>query len=163
MTDVGNCIHQIYAAIEEARPAYKIEMEEVIDSYGLTAVFDDISFITAAWENLKKFLTETYGPAVKTYHERPFRLEKDGQTIVGSIDLVWETEEGVVLLDYKTCPMGIDAIMNTESEHYAGRYAGQLDSYDDALTTAGEKIIARLVYYPVNGNLVQVGHANHLV
>lgn len=163
MADVGNCIHQIYAAIEEARPAYKIEMEEIIDSYGLTAVFDDISFIPAAWENLKKFLTEAYGHAVKTYHERPFRLEKDGQTIVGSIDLVWETEEGVVLLDYKTCPMGIDAIMNTESEHYAGRYAGQLDSYDDALTAAGEKIIARLVYYPVNGNLVQVGHANHLV
>lgn len=159
MAVVGDCIHQIYAAIEETRPAYKIEMEETIDSYGLTAVFDDISLIPAAWENLKNYLTETYGPAVKTYHERPFRLEKDGQTIVGSIDLVWETEEGVVLLDYKTCPMGIDAIMNTESEHYAGRHAGQLDAYDDALTAAGEKIIARLVYYPVNGNLVQVGRA----
>ena len=161
MADVGNCIHQIYAAIEEARPAYKIEMEEIIDSYGLTAVFDDISFIPAAWENLKNYLTETYGPAVKTYHERPFRLEKDGQTIIGSIDLVWETEEGVVLLDYKTCPMGIEAIMDIESEHYAGHYAGQLDAYEDALTAAGEKVIKRLIYYPVNGNVVEVGRSLH--
>ena len=157
MADVGNCIHQIYAGIEELRPAYKIEMEEIIDSYGLTAVFDDTSFITAAWENLKKYLTETYGVPVRTYHERPFRLEKEGQTIIGSIDLVWETKEGVVLIDYKTCPLGIDAIMDPESEYYAGRYAGQLDAYDDALTAAGEKVIAHLVYYPVNGNLVQVG------
>lgn len=156
MVDVGNCIHQIYAAIEEDRPAYKIGIDEIIDSYGLTAVFDDISLIHAAWENLKNYLTETFGPAVKTYHERPFRLEKNGQTIIGSIDLVWETEEGGVLLDYKTCPMGIDAIMDSESEHYAGRYAGQLDAYEEALTAAGEKIIARLVYYPVNGNLVQI-------
>jgi ATP-dependent exoDNAse (exonuclease V) beta subunit len=135
-------------------------MEEIIGSYGLTAVFDDISLIPAAWEKLKNYLTETYGPAVRTYHECPFRLEKNGQTIIGSIDLVWKTEEGVVLLDYKTCPMGIEAIMNIESEHYAGHYAGQLDAYEDALTAAGEKIIARLVYYPVNGNLVQVGRSN---
>lgn len=162
MAVVGNCIHQIYAGIEEPRPAYKIEMDEIIDSYGLTAVFDDPSFITAAWDNLKKYLTETYGAPVRTYHERPFRLEKEGQTIIGSIDLVWETKEGVVLIDYKTCPMGIDAIMDSQSEYYAGRYAGQLDAYDDALTAAGEKVIARLVYYPVNGNLVQVGRAiNH--
>lgn len=157
MAVVGNCIHQIYAAIEETRLAYKIEMEEVIDSYGLTAVFDDISFIPAAWENLKNYLTEAYGPAVKTYHERPFRLEKDGQTIVGSIDLVWETENGAALVDYKTCPMDIDAILDPASEHYAGHYAGQLDAYEDALTAAGEKILKRLIYYPVSGNLVEIG------
>ena len=156
MAVVGNCIHQIYAGIEEARPAYKIEMQEIIDSYGLTDVFDDISFIPAAWENLKGYLTETYDPAVKTYHERPFRMEKNGQTIVGSIDLVWETKDGVVLVDYKTCPMGIEAIMDPESEFYAGHYAGQLDAYEDALTAAGEKVIKRLIYFPVNGNLVEV-------
>ena len=158
MTVVGNCIHQIYAAIEEPRPAYKIEMEEIIDSYGLTAVFDDISLIPAAWENLKNYLAETFGPTVKTYHERPFLMEKNGQTIVGSIDLVWKTDNGVVLVDYKTCPLGIDAIMNPESEFYAGHYAGQLDAYENALIAAGEKVIKRLIYFPVNGNVVEVGN-----
>jgi hypothetical protein len=161
MAVVGNCIHQIYAGIEEARPAYKIDMKEIIDSYSLTDIFDDISFIPAAWENLKGYLTENYGPAVKTYHERPFRMEKNGQTIVGSIDLVWETKDGVVLIDYKTCPMGIEAIMDLESEFYAGYYAGQLDAYEDALTAVGEKVIKRLIYYPVNGNVVEVGRSLH--
>ena len=159
MSVVGDCIHQIFASIEEERPAYKIEIEEVIDSYGLTGMFDDISFIPAAWENLKNYLTCTYGPAVKTYHERPFRMEKDGQTIVGSIDLVWQTVGGDILIDFKTCPMGLDAITDPESDHYAGRYGGQLDAYEDALEAAGEAVLKRLVYYPVGGYLVEVGRS----
>ena len=94
---------------------------------------------------------------VKTYHERPFRLEREGQTIVGSIDLVWQTEEGSILIDYKTCPMGATAITNPESEHYAGRYAGQLNAYADAMSAAGEKVLKRYVYYPVSGLLVEIG------
>ena len=47
--------------------------------------------------------------------------------------------------------------MNPESEFYAGHYAGQLDAYEDALTAAGEKVIKRLIYFPVNGNVVEVG------
>ena len=95
---------------------------------------------------------------MKTYHERPFRMEKNGQTIVGSIDLVWKTNDGVVLVDYKTCPLGIEAIMNPESEFYAGHYAGQLDASEEALTAADETVRKRLIYYPVNGNVVEVSN-----
>ena len=155
MAAVGNCIHQIYAGIENG-PASALEMEELAASYGLAGLFKDMTEITKAWENLKEFLTETYGSPVNVYHERPFRLEKDGQTIVGSIDLVWETENGDILLDFKTCPLGMKAVMDPESEYYAGRYAGQLNAYEDALTAAGERVFKRLIYYPVSGNLVEV-------
>ena len=155
MAAVGNCIHQIYAGIENG-PASSLEMEELAASYGLAGLFKDMTEITKAWENLKEFLTETYGSPVNVYHERPFRLEKDGQTIVGSIDLVWETENGDILLDFKTCPLGMKAVMDPESEYYAGRYAGQLNAYEDALTAAGERVFKRLIYYPVSGNLVEV-------
>ena len=155
MAAVGNCIHQIYAGIENG-PASALEMEDLAASYGLAGLFTDMTEITKAWENLKEFLTETYGSPLKIYHERPFRLEKDGQTIVGSIDLVWETENGDILLDFKTCPLGMKAVMDPESEYYAGRYAGQLNAYEDALTAAGERVIKRLIYYPVSGHLVEV-------
>lgn len=159
MATVGDCIHQIFAGIEESRPAYKIELDEIIGSYGLKGVLADKDAITFAWENLSEYLTATHGAAVKTYHERPFRLERDGQTIVGSIDLVWQTEEGDILIDFKTCPMGPKAVLDPESEHYAGWYAGQLDAYQDALEAAGEKVIKRYIYYPVSGLLAEVTRA----
>ena len=159
MATVGDCIHQIFAGVEESRPADKIELDEIIDSYGLNGVFCDKDAITLAWKKLSEYLTATHGAAVKTYHERPFRLEREGQTIVGSIDLVWQTEEGDILVDFKTCPMGPKAVLDAESEHYAGWYAGQLDAYQDALKAAGEKVIKRYIYYPVSGLLAEVTRA----
>ena len=157
MAAVGDCIHQIFAGIEEPRPAYKIEMDEIIGSYGLKGVLADKDAIALAWQNLCDYLTATQGAAVKTCHERPFRMERDGQTIVGSIDLVWQTAQGDVLVDFKTCPMGPEAVLNAASEHYAGCYAGQLDAYTAALEAAGEKVVKRYIYYPVSGLLVEVG------
>ena len=156
MAVVGDCIHQIFAGIEELRPAYQISMEEMIGSYGLSDVLADKDAIVQAWKNLADYLTSQHGAAVKTYHERPFRLHRDGQVITGSMDFVCQTAEGDVLVDFKTCPMGATAILNPESEHYAGMYAGQLDAYRDALQAAGEKVVKRYVYYPVSGLLVEL-------
>ena len=103
-----------------------------------------------------KFPQELHGKPLRTYHERPFRLEQDGQSIVGSIDLVWQTAEGNIVVDYKTNPMGPKAVLNPENEHFVGWYAGQLEAYQAALEAAGEKVIKRYIYYPVNGLLVEL-------
>lgn len=89
----------------------------------------------------------------------PFRqLQNNGQLVVGSIDLVYRTKEGCVLIDFKTFPQTMSAL-NPASDHYAGLYAGQLDTYQWALESAGMKILDRLIYYPVTGMLVSVGKA----
>lgn len=75
------------------------------------------------------------------------------------MDLVWQTADGDILVDFKTCPMGPTAVLDAESEHYAGRYAGQLNAYQDALEAAGEKVIKRYIYYPVSGWLAEVSRA----
>jgi len=152
MADVGNCIHQIFCGIEPNlnNEAY---YHNLIASYGLSSYLIDYKGIRQAWEALVSWLTAHYGPATKVYHERPFSLLKDGQVFTGSIDLVWQTSEGDVLIDFKTCPLGYDHILNPESEHYAGWYAGQLDAYTDALQAAGETVLQRFIYYPVSGLL----------
>ena len=58
---------------------------------------------------------------------------RDGQILTGSIDLVWQTNEGDILIDFKSCPMSDEYILNPDSEHYVGYYAGQLNAYTDAL------------------------------
>ena len=156
MADVGNCIHQIYCGIEQS-----IDNEDyyknLIDSYGLYAYLIDYKGIRKAWEELVGWLTAQYGQATHIYHERPFIHLKDGQVFTGSIDLVWQTEDGDILIDFKTCPLGHEYILNEESEHYAGGYAGQLDAYTDSLEAAGEKVVKRLIYYPVSGLVCEIG------
>lgn len=156
MAQVGDCIHQIFAGMEEKRPAYRVEMKEIIGSYHLSAVLTDEEAITDAWNNLYGRLEELHGKPLRTYHERPFRLEQDGQSIVGSIDLVWQTADGNIVVDYKTNPMGPKAVLDPENEHFVGWYAGQLEAYQAALEAAGEKVIKRYIYYPVNGLLVEL-------
>ncbi|MCD8296226.1 MAG: UvrD-helicase domain-containing protein [Prevotella sp.] len=156
MAIVGNCIHQIFAVIEDL-PISDINLKEIIKSYGLENVLTDLNSIKQAWKNLKNWLTKKFGKAVKTYHERPFRMERDGQMIVGCIDFVWETTKGVILIDFKTCPMVEKHILNEDSEHYAGWYAGQLNAYSDALEAAKEKVLKRFIYYPVNGIIAEIG------
>ena len=158
MADVGNCIHQIFCGIEQHidSESYYINL---IESYGLKTYLTDYAAIRKAWEMLVKWLTEQFGAAIKIYHERPFTLLKDGNVYSGSIDLVWQTSDGDILIDFKTCPLGQKYILDSDSEHYAGWYAGQLDAYTDALEEAGEKVLKRFIYYPVSGMMCEICRA----
>lgn len=156
MATVGNCIHQIFAGIEGHTSANRIEMDETIRNYGLSAVLTDTDAILSAWKNLYDKLVLLHGEPVKPYHERPFRMDYDGQTMVGSIDLVWQTQEGDILVDFKNNPMAAKYILDPDNEHFAGWYAGQLNAYQDALKAAGEKVLQKYIYYPVGGLLVEI-------
>lgn len=158
MADVGNCIHQIFCGIEQ-----HIDSESyytnLIESYGLKTYLTDYAAIRKAWEMLVKWLTEQFGAAINIYHERPFTLLKDGNVYSGSSDLVWQTSDGDILIDFKTCPLGQKYILDSDSDHYAGWYAGQLDAYTDALEEAGEKVLKCFIYYPVSGMMCEIGRA----
>lgn len=158
MADVGNCIHQIFCGIEQ-----HIDSESyytnLIESYGLKTYLTDYAAIRKAWEMLVNWLTEQFGAAINIYHERPFTLLKDGNVYSGSIDLVWQTSDGDILIDFKTCPLGQKYILDSDSDHYASWYAGQLDAYTDALEEAGEKVLKRFIYYPVSGMMCEIGRA----
>ena len=155
-SEVGDCIHDVYAAVEHLSRA---EVEQLIRSHGMNDVLPNADEVVRAWDNLLGFLNKEYGRALSIYHERPFRqLLDNGSVVVGSIDLVYLTPKGAVLIDFKTFPQ-VNAVTDPSSEHYAGCYAGQLDAYTNALEAAGEKVIKRFVYYPVSGMLVEIGRS----
>ena len=155
-SEVGNCIHNVYAAIEHLD---KPEVEQLIRSHGMDDVLPNADEIICAWNNLQTFLHQEFGEPIAVYHERPFRsLQENGSIVIGSIDYVYQTPKGDVLIDFKTFPK-IEEVTDPTSEHYAGWYAGQLDAYTDALEEAGEKVIKRFIYYPVSGILCEIGRA----
>jgi ATP-dependent helicase/nuclease subunit A len=157
MNLVGDCIHQVYSFIEDTSSNQLADkIDHTVKNNSLSEVIVKPSELIDAWHRLTDFITKQHGTARKTYHERPFRYSKDGQDFIGSIDLVWQTEEGDVLIDYKTCPMGTKDITNPDSSHFAGLYAGQQNLYAEALEAAGEKVIAKYLYYPVSGLVIKL-------
>ncbi len=153
-SEVGDCIHNVYAAIEQLD---KNEVEQLVRAHGMDDVLPNADEIIRAWEKLQDFLAQEFGAPESVYHERPFRrLQDDGSVVIGSIDYVYRTPKGTVLIDFKTFPQ-IEAVTDPTSEHFAGWYAGQLNAYTEALEADGEQVIRRYIYYPVSGMLVEVG------
>ena len=154
MDKFGTCIHNIFCVLEKS-PAVET-VEKIIKNHQMEAALPEPGDVLKAWQNLEKFLTDTYGAKVATYHELPFKHMHDGQIFNGEMDLVWETDKGVVLVDFKSYPGKNNEVVAKGRDHYAGKYAGQFECYDRALTAAGKKVLARLVYYHVLGVVVEL-------
>ena len=152
-SEVGDCIHNVYAAIEHLKEE---DVEQLIRSHGMNDVLPHADEVIRAWDSLFGFLHKEYGEPLAVYHERPFRsLQEDGTVVIGSIDLVYRSLQGNVIIDFKTFPQ-VEAVTDPTSDHYAGYYAGQLNAYADALEASGENVIKRFIYYPVSGMLCEI-------
>lgn len=155
MSVVGSCIHQIFCSLEHNDGSPVRYIRQVISLWGLEDILPDTDSIIKAWNNLTKWLTDNYGQGV-TFHELPFSyMDSAGHIVTGSMDFVWKTDKGCVLVDYKTFP-GTKQLVLQQGDHYAGNHKGQFGCYTHALESAGEKVIGRYVYYPVGGMLVKI-------
>lgn len=156
MGEVGNCIHNIYAACTGDEAHDVQTAQQMIAAFHFEKVLPDAKAIIVARQYLIQWLTEKHGTCISQYHELAFTHEVGDQIVRGSMDLVWETDKGCVLVDFKTFP-GTEAIVTEDDNvHYAGNYKPQFDCYHAALEAAGKKVIAEYVYYPVNGMIVEM-------
>lgn len=74
--------------------------------------------------------------------------------VTGEMDLVWETDESFVLVDYKNYP-GYDDVLDSESKFFVGKYLPQMACYREALEGVGKTVKDVLIYYAVQGRLVK--------
>jgi ATP-dependent exoDNAse (exonuclease V) beta subunit len=113
---------------------------------------------------LYDYLKKEYGPATCIVHEYPFNFPVpdsmktvDGQVMKGEIDLIWQTKEGDIVVDFKN-NMGDIAGLNTPgAANYAGNhYVHQLRAYRSILEKAGRSVRATLLYYDILGVVVPI-------
>ena len=153
--EVGNCIHQIYCDIDCENPS-EMARDIILHRMLTTQFLDPVSLIDS-YRHLETLLTENFGEAVKKERELQFKQFVDGHIINGSIDLVWNTANGAVIVDYKTFQGKPEYVLDKEHPSvYAGRYRKQLNYYAEALKADGRNVMATLIYYPVTGVLVKV-------
>lgn len=151
---LGTCIHDIFCVAENKKDN---DIAEMVKAYGFESNLTKTDEIKIAWEALTTWLTSNYGSAKKQYHELPFKHQLDtSQIITRSMDFVWETDAGCVIVDYKTFPGKKEDLLDENSDFYVGKYKGQLECYENAITAAGKKVISKLLYYPVVGVIVKM-------
>ena len=149
MSTIGTCIHNIYAAYDaEMDEQSAIAMaQKIIDSVKLSEILNAKEVIGAI-RSLYIYLTEKYGAATKIGHEVPFSfVRKNGQLLRGEIDLLWYTEDGVVLVDYK----------NIEGEKAnPEHYASQMEAYREVIESAGLKCKGIVLFYATLGQIIEL-------
>lgn len=147
MSTIGTCIHNIYAAYNEnLKEEDSVEMaQNIITAYGLQDVIDAPKVVNAI-KLLYMELKNRFGKPISIGHEVPFALAMEGdQLLHGEIDLLWKTEKGVVLVDFK----------NIESETpNPEHYFAQMSAYEKAISGAGLNCISIVLYYANHGKMV---------
>ena len=155
---LGTCIHNMFAVFD---PSIDEDLmiqifKRIAVSYDMATALPVMSPILSAIKSLYKHLEDTYG-AGTVHKEYPFMYRNNqGQIVSGSIDLMWETDNGKVIVDYKNYP-GFEDVTNKESDFYAGKYGPQLTAYKKAIALLPKsEVLDTLIFYAVQGRLVRV-------
>ena len=147
---VGNFIHHLMCVWNGDRSI----IQPLAAEYG---VWGDADSIGTSVENFWTWMENTYGRATAIEREFPFSFtNKNGQIVNGEIDLVYHTDNGDILVDYKTYQGEKANLTDENSEFYAGKYSKQITLYNEALTLNGQNIRDRLIYYVPLGTIIRI-------
>lgn len=138
---VGDFIHHAMCLWDGNRA----KIEALAAAYGITTDIDSVvTSITSFWE----WMERRYGKPRRLEQELPFTFANDkGQIITGEIDLVYHTDKGAVLVDYKSYQNREENLLKEDNKFYAGKYSGQIALYEEALKRSGIEVRDRLICY----------------
>lgn len=150
---LGNCLHHLMCIYQDDA-AFASKATQLAEKYGIAlngALFMDSVRAFYAW------LKNTYGTSSTVEREIPFRFRrKNGQIVQGEIDMIYRTDKGDVLIDYKTYQGADSNLTNPDSDFYAGKYSGQIALYEEAMQRANRTVRDRLICYLSLGKIVQM-------
>ena len=156
---VGDCVHNLFYSFTPGRKdEFLAKSEKTIANFGLKGDLTYPEHVYNSAQNLYDYLSATYGEPVRIYKEIPLQMIEDGVVYRGSADLVWETQDGLILVDYKSYSGKVDHIINPEHSKFAGIYSGQLATYIKMLEAGHpgrKKVKDALIYYVVIGVVVR--------
>ena len=133
-------------------------IETLAKSYGVRV---DVNAVATSISNFWKWMEKNYGKATQVDRELPFSfVNESGQLVTGEIDLVYHTEKGDVLVDYKTYQGSPAHLTDENSDFFAGKYCGQLSLYEEALSRNGSTIRDSLICYLSLGTIVKLEDCN---
>jgi ATP-dependent exoDNAse (exonuclease V) beta subunit len=151
--ELGDILHGVLATYPEnvedrSDPSERVR--QVLINHNRQGSIDSDQLLT----NIRAFFQHLEGQHQIKEHfkEWPLAMMEQGQVYSGFADLVLQTSEGYVLVDYKSYQGGSSEVLEKSKE-----FTGQLKRYKDMLEKAtNERVIATYLYYMVSGQLVRV-------
>lgn len=176
-TVCGTCVHNFFAAYrpEAGDAENEAVAKRIIEGAGLEAQLPSPASLAASARQFFDWIAKAHPGNAEAKREVPFLFKTDGvvlpssvladgQTARGEMDLVWVTDKArktCVLVDYKSYHNSPDLDSPDENvrKHYQG-YGPQLLAYKKALEQNGWTVGKVLVYYFVQGRVVQFQFAD---
>ena len=142
--DFGSLVHSILARLDPPTPerleSLREEGVEQAHALGLKEADADLA-MKLIRDSVEKGILARAAAAPRRWRELPFTFELDGRVIRGFIDLVFEEEGKLVVVDFKT-----DKIAEGEAEDKATGYDNQGAAYVMALEAATGLEVGKLVF-----------------
>jgi ATP-dependent helicase/nuclease subunit A len=154
MEHVGNAVHGFLAADIDALPeAERRQCAERLLANWAVADHLCVDALLAASTSLRTWIEERW-PGAGIQREAPvMHRRSDGSLVSGTVDLLIQTPDSLIIVDHKTFP----GTIREARERAATRYAGQLQIYSEAMETAlGIPARQAFVHFPVIGLVVEV-------
>lgn len=153
---LGTAAHAFLAAdVEGLLPETRIACAEgLLTAASLTGVVRGDALVKAS-DALRTWV-EGRWPGARWHRELPVEAlvpsDEGERRVVGIVDLLLETEEGVVIVDHKTFPGATEASWRMK----ALEVADQLFVYAHVLRQAGRKVLGLWVHLPMGGGMVEL-------
>ena len=124
--------------------------KNVINRWGAQEIIKDINDIQEVYNEVKLSIEKQYGTIENILLEHSFSFFDEGQLLSGVMDLVFLTEKGWVVLDYKS-----HFSPKTDLQKHSEKYICQLSNYSKAIDGYLEKpFVSSVIVYPVLGQLL---------
>jgi ATP-dependent helicase/nuclease subunit A len=151
-TDLGDAIHAIFAAefTHPNHPKRATTAERILKEFGCdqSVWLEDV---LRAVDVFREDVEKKFKPK-QILVEVPFSFQNPaGQSVSGFIDLLLETAQGWVLIDYKSFQG-----QKADWEAKALSYSGQLDCYRQALAAMNMKAESLWIYFALSGGLIRI-------
>ncbi|MGO9000112.1 MAG: UvrD-helicase domain-containing protein [Polyangiaceae bacterium] len=159
---VGTAVHGFLAADLPglSREQRLVRAERLLDAADLRELLKPESLLRAG-DQLRAW-AETRWPRAVWRREVAVTgvvtTEDGAKRVSGTIDLLLETSDGVVLVDHKSFPGGQSALAAK-----ALSFAPQLGAYTRVLEAAGKRVLGQWVHFPLGARVVAVRSATESV
>jgi ATP-dependent helicase/nuclease subunit A len=152
---VGNAVHAFLAAdLPELSQQQRIDRaSRLLAASDLLAILAPQALVDAG-DNLRRWITTRWPNAV-WHREIPIMAvvasPEGRRRIAGTIDLLLEMPDGVILIDHKSYPGGRDSWRAKANE-----FAPQFAAYVEALKHAGKVVVEQWVHFTIAGGAVRL-------
>ncbi|WP_204120672.1 MULTISPECIES: helicase-exonuclease AddAB subunit AddA [Levilactobacillus] len=173
-TEIGSATHLVLQKLDVTTAPTADSVQEVIDQLVADQVLSAEVAQRIQPEFILRFYSSELGQQILAtpqalHREVPFSLlmparslfrdfkEADSQVLVhGIVDGYLETADGVILFDYKTDHVNMQAVAQSEAK-LIDRYGGQVNLYAAALKQmTGKPVLAQYLYLLASGDLLPV-------